>query len=178
MASADSTVEYRDIPDFPGYRVGSDGSFWSCCRQQGYGKGGGTYVVLGDNWRRLKCQRSGWYNIITLRGRTMVAHQIVLEVFVGPRPHGMEACHNDGNHTNNAVSNLRWDTHKNNMADRVTHGTLAKGERHGNAIITEATASAIRAEYAAGGVTQTELAAKYHVSQPLVSCIIRRVLWA
>lgn len=29
MSDANSTVEYRDIKGFPGYRVGSDGSVWT-----------------------------------------------------------------------------------------------------------------------------------------------------
>jgi len=43
-------------------------------------------------------------------------HRLVLEAFVGPCPDGMECCHNDGDRTNNRLENLRWDTHKNNMA--------------------------------------------------------------
>lgn len=50
-------------------------------------------------------------------------HQIVLEAFVGPRPTGMEACHIDGDPTNNHVSNLRWGSPSSNNYDRVRHGT-------------------------------------------------------
>lgn len=50
-------------------------------------------------------------------------HVLVLEVFVGPRPTGYEACHNDGDVHNNAVKNLRWDTPSANQQDRIDHGT-------------------------------------------------------
>lgn len=50
-------------------------------------------------------------------------HTLVLEHFVGPRPEGHEACHGDGNGMNNRIDNLRWDTHKSNMADSIEHGT-------------------------------------------------------
>ncbi len=50
-------------------------------------------------------------------------HRLVLEAFVGPAPEGMEACHNDGNPTNNALSNLRWASRAENNLDRVRHGT-------------------------------------------------------
>jgi hypothetical protein len=43
---------------------------------------------------------------------------IILEAFVGPRPKGKECCHFDDNPKNNNISNLRWDTHRNNMTDR------------------------------------------------------------
>lgn len=50
-------------------------------------------------------------------------HEIVLEAFVGPRPRGMEACHNDGDRTNNSLNNLRWDDRSGNVEDMVRHGT-------------------------------------------------------
>lgn len=49
--------------------------------------------------------------------------RLVIEAFVGPCPRGMECCHNDGDPTNNHVSNLRWDTRSNNIYDAVRHGT-------------------------------------------------------
>ena len=56
--------------------------------------------------------------------RTQVfVHRLVLEAFRGSAPAGMEACHNDGNPTNNRLDNLRWDTQSANQLDRVRHGT-------------------------------------------------------
>lgn len=51
-------------------------------------------------------------------------HTLVLEAFTSPRPEGLEACHNDGDATNNTVDNLRWDTRKANAADALRHGTF------------------------------------------------------
>lgn len=51
--------------------------------------------------------------------------RLVLEAFVGPCPDNMECCHNDGNPDNDHISNLRWDTHKSNMADMKIHGTFS-----------------------------------------------------
>ncbi|WP_341258240.1 NUMOD4 motif-containing HNH endonuclease [Gordonia malaquae] len=56
------------------------------------------------------------------RGFRRTVHRLVLESFVGPRPDGMEACHNDSDGTNNHLQNLRWDTRKENAADRVRAG--------------------------------------------------------
>jgi hypothetical protein len=47
---------------------------------------------------------------------------LVLEAFVGPRPPGMDCCHDDGDSTNDALSNLRWDTKRANQADTLRHG--------------------------------------------------------
>jgi hypothetical protein len=37
----------------------------------------------------------------------------------------MEACHNDGNPSNNRLTNLRWDTRSENQRDRVRHGSAS-----------------------------------------------------
>jgi hypothetical protein len=54
--------------------------------------------------------------------RRRYTHGLVLETFVGPRPVGQECLHDDGDPLNNHLSNLRWGTHAENMADRVRHG--------------------------------------------------------
>ena len=57
------------------------------------------------------------------RQSTRLVHHLVLEAFVGDRPDGTEACHWDGDPSNNELSNLRWDSHKANEADKFRHGT-------------------------------------------------------
>lgn len=81
--------------------------------------------------------------------RPYVAH-LVLEAFVGPRPDGLVACHGDGNKDNNAKSNLRWDTHAANIADKKSHGTDGAGERNSMAKITSAKADEIRSRFGSG----------------------------
>lgn len=64
-------------------------------------------------------------------------HSLVLLAFVGPRQEGIDGCHNDGNPSNNRLKNLRYDTEKGNMADRVRHGTDCRGTKHPRAILSE-----------------------------------------
>lgn len=61
--------------------------------------------------------------------RRFWVHRLVLEAFVGARPDGMQACHNDGNPSNNLWSNLRWDTASANAIDRQRHGTDAQSRK-------------------------------------------------
>jgi len=56
------------------------------------------------------------------RPRRVLVHRLVLLAFVGEPPAGHVACHNDGDCTNNRLSNLRWDTERENQLDIVRHG--------------------------------------------------------
>ncbi len=62
--------------------------------------------------------------------RMIKIHHLVLEAFVGPRPDGMEACHNNGDRFDNRPSNLRWGTRSSNRIDSYNHKTKKSGERH------------------------------------------------
>lgn len=64
-----------------------------------------------------------------------LVHVAVLEAFVGPRPEGMDACHWDGDRTNANLTNLRWGTRSENIADMIRHGRSPRTEVcvHGHA---------------------------------------------
>jgi hypothetical protein len=100
-------------------------------------------------------------------------HALVLETFVGPRPEGHDACHNDGDRTNNVLANLRWATRAENMADARVHGTDSRCDRHPAAKLTWEQVRDIRARYAAGEL-QKHLAPQYGVSKAHVSYVINK----
>jgi hypothetical protein len=83
---------------------------------------------ISDRWQRPN--RSTEYLGVRLSVRqlkkTFKVHTLVLTAFVGPRPNGMQCCHGDCDSTNNRLSNLRWDTPKNNMADSASSGRCSK----------------------------------------------------
>lgn len=134
-------VQYKVLPQNQGYRVGDDGSVWS----RKNGRWG-----FRKSWRKLNpgTLKNG-HKIVVLsfasKGtQSLYVHRLVLEAFVGPCPEGMECCHEDGNPGNNKRSNLRWDTHYNNMEDRRKHGTLSEGARIGTSKLTSIQAKAAR----------------------------------
>jgi hypothetical protein len=172
-------IEYRDAPGRPGYRVGSDGSVWSCRKRVGLGPGRGTRGGLGGEWRRMNPGLRAGYPYVKLSGNTKVSvHRLVLEAFVGPCPDGMQACHIDGNQTNNRLSNLRWDTPRENSRDRITHGTQARGERCGNSKLTEEIVRAARNERIANGTHYYKIARKYGVATGVMFSAITGRTWA
>jgi hypothetical protein len=69
--------------------------------------------------------------------KKIAVHTLVLLAFVGPRPDGMQCCHNNGERKDNRLCNLRWDTVAENAADRHAHGTSAIGERSAKAKLTD-----------------------------------------
>jgi hypothetical protein len=173
----DSGVCYRalDFLGFAGYRVGDDGSIWSCRPSNGIGP-------LKSIWRKLNPRTSnkGYAQTTFYQPQKILrsVHQLVLLAFVGPCPPGMEACHfPDRNRTNNRLANLRWDTHKENSVDRDRHGTVARGERQGSSKLTKELVLEIRRELDAGG-SQRGIARKHHIANTTVWKIHHRRRWA
>ncbi len=176
MPEYDSTLRYADISGFPGYKVGSDGSVWSC-RVKGQSR-------MTDHWRQLKALVSGvgYLQVSLVRhDRSVITcqvHQLVLEAFVGPRPEGMQACHfPDQSRTNARLDNLRWDTQEANAADMAYHGTKPQGERNSQARLTDEVVREARRRYTAGGTTFRELAIEYGVSEAAIGLAVRRATW-
>lgn len=123
-------VEWRPVVGYEGrYEVSDEGSVRSVDRWVTYtgGKLGAKHLHHG---RVLKTDERNGYAMVPLssnsKSQATFVHRLVLEAFVGPRPDGMQACHNDGNRRNNTVANLRWDTASNNVQDCLRHGTQAK----------------------------------------------------
>lgn len=79
--------------------------------------------------------------------KTVMVHWLVLLAFIGPRPYGLDACHNNGKHADNRASNLRWGTRSSNMHDRVAHG-YQQPMMNKNAKLTPARVRKIRASKA------------------------------
>lgn len=63
------------------------------------------------------------------RETTAHVHTLVAEAFIGPRPEGMYACHNNGDPTDNRVGNIRWGSPSSNSYDKRAHGTDHKVNR-------------------------------------------------
>lgn len=103
---------------------------------------------------------------------------LVAEAFLGPRPSGMQVCHNDGIKTNNRVDNLRYDTPKGNVADKVRHGThfptvTVRGSAKGHAKLHESQIPSIRSDRR----TLAAIAAEYGVSINTVSSVKLGKTW-
>jgi len=166
-----TTYKSLDFMGYPKYKVGNDGSVWSCC------SGGGVY----KGWHQLKSVSSCGRMLVNLnkdgKDKTYAVHRLVLFAFVGPPPSGLEGCHYDGNHKNNQLGNLRWDTPKANEADKKRHGTDNTGERNPSAKLTESDVREIRALYAEKKFSMNGLARKYGVALGTIAPLLHRQTW-
>lgn len=114
---------WLDIPGYEGwYQVSDHGRVRGVDRYVPHARYGrqfiaGQLIIPQDNGMgRLQ---------VGLRKRQFLVHRLVMSVFVGPCPDGMEVCHNNGDPQDNRLCNLRYDTHSGNMQDCKVHGTQA-----------------------------------------------------
>lgn len=115
--------EWRDVVGLEGYYVvAKDGRVYRLPRIDNLGRRVAGRMI--DN----RHERGRYISVrlsVDAEIKEMSLHHVLLEAFVGPRPAGMVACHNDGNRYNNVIDNLRWDTHQANVRDQFRHGTAA-----------------------------------------------------
>lgn len=167
------SVEYREVPDFPGYRVGSDGSVWSCRTKRGKFK---------ETWHRLACSRRRKQRYVTVcfrsgpRNHVRYVHRLVLELFVGPCPDGMECRHVNGNPSDNRLENLSWGTKAENTADQLAHGKRRFGEQAPLAKLADKDIPIIRRLYDEG-VDQAIIGDAFGVAQTTISRIVSGKRW-
>jgi hypothetical protein len=100
--------------------------------------------------------------------RRLHVHRAVAFAFIGQAPTNLhEVAHNDGDPSNNAVENLRWSTRAENHADKVSHGTHNRGERHTLSKVSNAQVIEIRGST----MTAKEIAAAYGIHKKYASAI-------
>ncbi len=174
-----ANLDLRDIPNFPGYRAGKEGTIWSCIEVVRAKRGFAS--ILTDNWRQLKTgkdTRGRPYAILQRDKRSVgrLIHRLVLEVFVGPCPEGQECCHNNGDQTDNRLENLRWDTKASNMRDMERHGTRVKGSKHHAAKLDEVKVGQIK-RLLADGVSEQVVAVRFNVTHGAIWFINKGRSW-
>lgn len=118
------------------------------------------------------------YNL-SLNGKRerRLVHRLVMEVFGEPAPSPRHiVAHNDGDHTNNCIGNLRWATYKENTADRIAHGTDHRGSQCYQALLNESAIAYILAHPRYRGAI-TEMANHFGVDRTTISKIVNGKSW-
>lgn len=124
---------WKPIPRNPHYEVSDFGNVRSWLKH------GNHKSKRAQNWRLLKASPRSpdgrRYVSISVDGSYyhFSVGRLVLEAFVGPRPTGHEAAHLNGDASDDRLVNLKYCTHIENESHKVAHGTVATGEKNGQA---------------------------------------------
>lgn len=136
---------WKPAVGFEGYEVSNLGrvrSYW----YKRWGK------LMDESQRILSSQNKSRYASVHLRGEGKYffrrVHNLVAEAFLGPCPVGMIVCHIDDDGHNNHLSNLRYDTQKNNLATLRCRKLMQKAHR----LFDEAAIIEIRTRYFDGEI--------------------------
>jgi hypothetical protein len=167
----DFDCEYRDLPQYPGYKFFADGRIRS--KVNNWLSPSPTSGKLRYLKVTLQVENGEW--------ETCQIHTLICTAFHGAKPFpGAQVRHLDGNSFNNRADNLCWGTAAENHADQKRHGTRwdNRGEKHPLAKLTREQAQEIRQRYAAGGITHRELGAEYGISRERAGEIARGEGWS
>lgn len=171
--------EWRPVMNFLGYyEVSSLGRVRSLPRVVELGKTrkGVFRKLKGKIIKQHKDGNGTWYVNLNNNGLTRRSvHSVVAYAFLGPTPEGLEICHGEAGRDCNAVFNLSFKTHLQNMtSDRERDGTLCRGETHPRAKLTEEAVIDIRRR---GLREKKELSKLYDVSEATIYDIVKNRSW-
>jgi hypothetical protein len=118
------------------------------------------------------------YGVIEFRGqRNYRVHRIICERRHGPTPADKQvAMHLCGTPACVAPAHLRWASQRENLADRVNHGTMTRGARLPHTKLKEADIPRIRT-LAKLGTNNTQLAKRFGVTRKAISHLVNRKTW-
>jgi len=154
------TEIWKEIPGFPDYWISSHGRVRSKFK-----------ILTGSAYVRVGLQRDG-------KGYERLLHGLVLEAFVGPRPTGCEASHIDGDRQNNALTNLMWESKKQNAKRRKEHGNDFFGVGDKNPVVKMTTEKVVKLLlYLKNGGTVRGAARKFDVGRTTIKHILEGHSW-
>jgi hypothetical protein len=118
------------------------------------------------------------YGIFSAEGKSVRAHRYAWEMVHGPIPRGLFACHRCDNRKCVNPDHLFLGTSRDNMHDMIAKGRArypghpesSKGERNGNARLTESQAIEIIQELSTGTCAR-RLAERYGVTPAMIGHI-------
>lgn len=172
------TEKWIAVPGFEGfYEVSNLGNVKSVLRVDCAGRIRYERILKGGRNKR------GYKSVSLYKDKASKCFRVsrlVLMAFIGQCPEGMEAAHNNGETDDNRLSNLRWDTHIANCADKKQHGTddysHQQGEKSYLAKLTEENVRLARS-LATQGVMQKDIAAMMGVNKATMNYALRGKTW-
>lgn len=186
-AYSESPCHYdHTAPGLPGVFVSEQAEEWRVIpidpRYEASSKGRIRNARTGHVLKPWLAGYGYWYVCLGATGLKTSIHRLVAMTFIGPPPSPRhEVAHNNGDRDNNAVSNLRWATHAENVADTFRHGTgripVFHGQSHPRATLSDQQVREIRRRYGGRRGEQIRLAREFGVSHYVIHHIVRGETW-
>lgn len=153
---------WRDIPGYEGlYQVSDLGAIKS---------------VKKNKLLKSTLDKDGRISIqLSKKGirKTNKVCRLVTLAFIGEKPEGYHVCHIDGDKSNNAIQNLRYDTATENAIDFYRYGSKTS-----TGILTTEQVLEIRKIHETNNYSKYELAKKFNVSKSAIHCVINRTTFS
>lgn len=124
-------------------------------------------------WIWVGGKNDGGYGIVRVNGRDERAHRYMYEWANGPIPPDLYVCHRCDNRACVNPDHLFLGTHEDNMKDMRAKGREARERKLPQTKLLDSDVLEIKRRYAAGGISQTELAYEYGVSVTLICAVVR-----
>lgn len=155
--------------------VDSEGRIWRNAIHRHHRSG--VISVIPTQRRRAEVLAGGYLAVYAWRNgveRGAMAHRLVWQHFFGDIPDGLTINHKNGMKHDNRPSNLEVVTASENAKHAYRTGLKSQwGSRNPVAKMTEAQVAEARSRYAAGGITQGQLAREYGVAFQTMSKTLR-----
>ena len=133
--------------------------------------------MSGDCWLWTGAATTSGYGSLTRNYVRQYPHRLVFEAHHGALAEGECVCHVcDVRLCVNPVHMFRG-TKGDNVRDASGKDRISHGVRHVHAKLTEQDVIEIRDAYAAGDVSQSDLASRFGVSQMAISKVVRGMTW-
>lgn len=126
-------MEWRDIPDLPGYQASSDGQIRSVDRIVRYVHRYGGLQDFKYKGRVLKTvldKATGYRGLILLKKKKYAVHRLVASVFLSKKPFDeAQINHKNGIKSDNRSCNLEWVSPKENIKHAIDNGLFGPSNR-------------------------------------------------
>lgn len=129
-------------------------------------------------WLWLAGRTAQGYGSIHYKGQSLLTHRVAWALIHGVIPKGLCICHHCDVRPCCNPKHLFLATVAENNADMARKGRNSRGEGRPTSKLTSKQVLEIRRRYAAGDVTQEELASEYPVGLTAINFVINRRTWA